>query len=102
MRDTWIDDHTGDETVARPDFKAELRSQLAKEFVTPARRHTASSRTAWRAIGWASVAAAAAVAGVVVLNGDDKGRTVVPGGATIPRRGTTPNTSTPGTTVVPG
>ena len=82
MRDTWVDDHTGNETVARPDFKAELRSQLAKEFETPARRSTPAARSTWRAIGWASVAAAAAVVGVVVLNGDDEGRTVVPGATT--------------------
>lgn len=99
MRDTWIDDHTGDETVARPDFKAELRSQLANELVAPARR-----QAPWRAIGWASVAAAAAVAGVVVLNGDDKGRTVVPVATTAPSVPTTDPvtpTSNPGTTEVP-
>lgn len=100
MRDTWIDEHTGDETVARPDFKAELRAELAKELAAPARRHAPSTRTAWRAIGWASVAAAAAVAGVVVLNNDDGRQTVSP--ATSTPGVSTPDTSTPGTTVVPG
>ena len=99
MRDTWIDEHTGDETVARPDFKAELRAELAKELAAPARR-----ATPWRAIGWASVAAAAAVTGFVVLNGNESERRVVPGATTVPvttlpGTGTTPDTALPGTTL---
>jgi len=98
MRDTWIDEHTGDETVARPDFKAELRAELAKELVAPARR-----TTPWRAIGWASVAAAAAVTGIVVLNGGESERRVIPSATTVavttlPGTGTTPDTTTPDTT----
>lgn len=78
MPETWIDDHTGDETLARPDFRTDLRAQLAKEWVQPtAARATATGRrTPWKAIGW-SVAAAAAVAGtVVVLTRDDTHRIV--------------------------
>lgn len=70
MRDTWIDEHTGDELSARPDFRAELRGQLAEEFAAPARLAD-RRRTPWRAIGWASVAAAAVVTTIVVVGNDD-------------------------------
>ena len=73
MRDTWIDEHTGDELSARPAFRAELREQLAEEFTAPARLSD-RRRTPWRAIGWASVAAAAMVTTVVVVGNDDDKR----------------------------
>lgn len=77
MPETWIDEHTGDETIARPDFRANLRADLAKELAAPARRSIP-----WRAIGWASVAAAAAVTTVVVVSNDDPSGRVVPGDTT--------------------
>jgi hypothetical protein len=103
MRDTWIDEHTGDELAARPEFRAELRRELAAEFAAPARR-----RTPWRAIAWAGVVAAAAVTTVVIVANSDDGPTVQPGNtapssvatttsATAPPDSTATTSSTPGT-----
>lgn len=78
MRDTWIDEHTGDELAARPAFEAELRAELARELGQPARLAD-RRRTPWRAIGWASVAAAAAVTTIVVVVGNDDDPKVGPG-----------------------
>ncbi|MDP2291675.1 MAG: META domain-containing protein [Actinomycetota bacterium] len=77
MPETWIDEHTGDETIARPDFRAALRADLAKELATGPTR-----RTPWKAIGWASVAAAAAVTTVVVVGNDNPDGRVIPGDTT--------------------
>jgi len=97
MPETWIDDHTGDETVARPDFRTELRAQLAKEWVQPTAATTAATpgrRTPWKAIGW-SVAAAVAVAGtVVVLTRDDTHRIVNTPGTEVTTETTTTATIT--------
>jgi hypothetical protein len=95
MRDTWIDEHTGDELSARPAFEAELRAELARELGQPARL-VKRRRTPWRALGWASVAAAAVVTTVVVVGNDDD-KKVGPGvtattttvASTVPSTGST-------------
>lgn len=101
MRDTWIDEHTGDELSARPDFRAELREELAKEFAAPARL-TDRRRAPWRAIGWASVAAAAVVTTVVVVGNDDD-KQVGPGTTVTSTTvdSTSPSTGEPSTTIDP-
>lgn len=90
MPEIWIDEHTSDETIARPEFRASLRADLAKELATEPRR-----RTPWRAMGWAAAVAAAAVTTVVVVGNDDTGRRVAPGATTTTPDPTTPTTGTP-------
>ncbi len=69
MPETWIDDHTGDETIARPDFHAELRAELTRKAAAPE-----AGRRWWKIIGW-SVAAAAVVASVaLIVSRDDPDR----------------------------
>lgn len=97
MRDTWIDEHTGDELSARPAFRAELRAELARELGQP-ERLAERRRTPWRAIVWAGAAAAAAVTTVVVATNDD-GRKVGPGATatSTTAASTSPSTSSPST-----
>ncbi|MEQ1699720.1 MAG: hypothetical protein ABMA25_06400 [Ilumatobacteraceae bacterium] len=92
MRDTWIDEHTGDELAARPAFEAELRAELARELGQPARL-TERRRTPWRAIAWASVAAAAVVTTVVVVGNDDDKKV----GPAVPATSTTVESTNPST-----
>ena len=78
MPETWIDEHTGHETTARPDFQAELRADLAAELASRLTRNAP-----WRAIGWASaVAAVTALVTVVAVSTNDVDRRVVPAEST--------------------
>lgn len=73
MRETWIDEHTGDELEARPGFRAELRTGLESEWAQPARpvRRRAAP---WKPIVWSAAAAALLVGVVATINRDDTKR----------------------------
>ncbi len=83
MPEPWIDEHTGAEAVARPDFRAQLRAVLSAELEASAHR-----RLPWRAIGWTAAAAAVVVATVIVVTNDGGQRVVGPATTT-----TSPTTS---------
>lgn len=90
MPDTWIDEHTGNETVARPGFKAALRAEFEEALAAPEVR-----RIPWKVIGWASAAAALiALVTVVVVSTNDTDRRVVPAESSPPSTDSgTPTTS---------
>jgi len=75
MRETWIDEHTGTEAVARPEFRTRLRAELAGGIAEPAAR-----RPPWRVIGWTAAAAVLVVATVAVVTNDEADRRVGPAG----------------------
>lgn len=69
MPETWIDEHTGNETVARPGYHAELRAELAREVAVREAR-----RTPWKVVGWSVATAAVIVSVAVVVSRDDHDR----------------------------
>ncbi|MDO8363074.1 MAG: META domain-containing protein [Actinomycetota bacterium] len=71
MPENWIDEHAGDETVARPGFRAELRADLAAQIGSPAPARAARNRFVWRATAWSTAAAVLVVGVVLVVNRGD-------------------------------
>lgn len=93
MREQWLDEHVGDETVARPGFRAELRSALADELAAPARtpRHIP-----WKPVLWSAAAAAALVGAIAVMSRDDGQQRITASPTTV--AATAPATTAPTTT----
>jgi len=77
MRDSWLDEYTGDETVAHPDFRTRLRDDLTHDLAEPV-----AHRLPWKVIGWTAAAVAVLAGTVVVLSNDDADRRVVPAAST--------------------
>lgn len=93
MPEQWLDEHVGDETVARPGFRAELRSALADELTAPTRtpRHIP-----WKPVLWSAAAAAALVGAIAVVRGDDGRQRITASTSTV--AATAVPTTTPDTT----
>ena len=90
MRDTWIDEHTGDELEARPGFRAELRAGLENEWARPVRRHAP-----WTPIMWSAAAAIVVIGVVAVIDRDHTKRIAATPTTVTPPATAPPSTLTP-------